>query len=257
MIDALKAFSARRPWAANAIGALAVIVATAAITALLLGRVPFRSVDALQRAEIEEIVHAYILENPEIIPEAISRLQRREVSGMISENRDEIETPFGSAWAGAEDGDVTLVEFFDYNCPYCRASFSDVERLLKEDKKLKVVYRDMPVLGEASQEAALASLAAAEQGKYRQFYAWMFTDKDRVSTQKTIQAVRAAGLNETRVAADMKSERLRQEVARNLRLGNALGLTGTPSYVIGNQIFSGAVGYDELKRAIAEARKNG
>ena len=128
---------------------------------------------------------------------------------------------------------------------------------MREDKKLKVVYRDLPVLGDASREAALASLSAAEQGRYRAFYLWMFDDKGRVSTQKTIKGVRAARLNEARTASDMKTERLKAEIDRNLKLGNALGLTGTPSYVVGDRILSGAVGYDELKKAIAEARERG
>jgi protein-disulfide isomerase len=209
------------------------------------------------RAAIEKVVREYILANPEIIPEAVTRLQAREVTSLINENRKEIETPFRSAWAGAKDGDVVLVEFFDYNCPYCRLSQPDVERLLREDERLKVVYRDLPVLGEASREAALASLSAADQGKYAAFYRWMFRDKARVSTQKTIAGVRAAGLDEGRTAGDMKSERFKAEIERNLKLGNALGLTGTPSYVVGDRILSGAVGYDELKKAIAEARAAG
>ena len=130
----------------------------------------------------------------------------------------------------------------------------DVERLLREDKKLRVVYRDLPVLGDASHEAAMASLSAAEQGKYNRFYSWMFRDKARVSTQKTILGVRASGLNEVKTAADMKSARLKAEIDKNLKLGNALGLTGTPSYVIGDRILSGAVGYNELRKAVAEAR---
>ena len=261
MIDFYKRLRARWPLAANIAGVLALLLLAGGLLMLLTGRQPSvangGALTKAQREEVEKIVHDYILAHPEIIPEAVNRLQAREVSSLVSQNRDEIETPFGSAWAGAKDGDVTLVEFFDFNCPYCRLSHPDVERLLKEDKALKVVYRDLPVLGEASREAALASLSAAEQGKYRAFYNWMFTDKQRVSTQKTIQGVRKAGLNEAKTATDMKSERLKREIDKNLRLGNALGLTGTPSYVVGNRILSGAVGYDELKKAIEEARKAG
>jgi protein-disulfide isomerase len=261
MIDFYKRLRARWPLAANIVGVFALLLLAGGLLMLLTGRQASvangGALTKAQREEVEKIVHDYILAHPEIIPEAVNRLQAREVSSLVSQNREEIETPFGSAWAGAKDADVTLVEFFDFNCPYCRLSHPDVERLLKEDKKLKVVYRDLPVLGEASREAALASLSAAEQGKYRAFYNWMFTDKARVSTQKTIQGVRKAGLNEARAAEDMKSERLKREIDKNLRLGNALGLTGTPSYVVGNRILSGAVGYDELKKAIEEARNKG
>lgn len=258
MIHVIRRVTARWPNSGRWLGLASMLVLAAGLLALLTGREPSGAIDGpfgkAERAEVETIVRDYILAHPEIIPEAINRLQSREVTNLINQNREEIETPFASAWAGAKNGDVTLVEFFDFNCPYCRLSHPDVERLLKEDAKLKVVYRDLPVLGEASREAAMASMSAAEQGKYRRFYNWMFTDKARVSTQKTIQGVRAAGLNEVRTAGDMKSERYKAEIDKNLKLGSALGLTGTPSYVIGDRILSGAVGYAELRKAIAEAR---
>jgi len=206
-----------------------------------------------QRAAIDAMVRQYILEHPEIIPEAINRLQEREVTKLLDSNRDEIETPFASAWAGNPNGDVVLVEFFDYACPYCRASKADVDRLLAEDKGLKVVYRDFPVLGPASDEAALASLSAAQQGKYKAFHGAMFAS-GRPSREKIIDNVRRARLNEAQTARDLNSGALKAEIQKNLDLGRALGLTGTPAYVIGNRILSGAVGYDEIKGAIAEAR---
>jgi protein-disulfide isomerase len=205
------------------------------------------------RARIERIVRDYILEHPEIIPEAIKRLQDREVAKVLDSSRQEFETPFGGAWAGAEDGDVVLVEFFDYACPYCRSSVADVDRLLKEDKRLKVVWRDFPVLGPQSEEAAMASLSAARQNRYQAFYGAMF-DAGRPSRAAMIKAVRAARLDEGRTGRDLGSSELKAEIAKNLDLGRTLGLTGTPSYMIGDRILSGAVGYDELKQAVAEAR---
>ena len=207
-----------------------------------------------QRAAIDAMVRQYILDNPEIIPEAINRLQEREVTKLLDSNRREIETPFGSAWAGNPNGDVVLVEFFDYACPYCRASKQDVDRLVAEDKNLKVVYRDFPVLGPASDEAAMASLSAARQGRYKAFHHAMF-ESGRPSHERIIANVRAARLNEVQTARDLNSSALKGEVRKNLEIGRALGLTGTPAYVVGNRIMSGAVGYDELKKAIAEARE--
>lgn len=257
MMDRFKGFLDRHPhWLALAVAALVAInIGLLGILGVSRSSSGTGELTRAAKQDVEAVVRQYILDNPEIIPEAVSRLQQREVTKLINENRKAIETPFGSAWSGARDADVVVVEFFDYNCPFCRQSHPDVERLLKDDKKLKVVYRDMPVLGDASREAGLASLSAAEQGKYRKFYTWMFTDRQRVSTQKTIQGVRAAGLNEGRTAADMASERLKKEIERNLQLGSALGLTGTPSYVIGDQILSGAVGYEALKAAVAKARE--
>jgi len=202
---------------------------------------------------MDGMTRQYILDNPEIIPGAINRLQEREVTKLLDSNRAEIETPFASAWAGNPNGDVVLVEFFDYACPYCRASKADVDRLLAEDKNLKVVYRDFPVLGPASDEAAMASLSAAKQGRYKAFHNAMFSG-GRPSHERIIANVRAARLNEVQTARDMDSASLKAEIQKNLQLGRALGLTGTPAYIIGNRILSGAVGYDEMKKAIAEAR---
>jgi protein-disulfide isomerase len=204
---------------------------------------------------MEAMVKAAILANPEVIPEAINRLQQLEVEKLLASNRKAIETPFAGAWVGAEDGDVVLVEFFDFNCPYCRQSIPDVDRLLREDPKLKVVFRDMPVLGPDSERFARASLSAARQGRYRQFYTGVFDGQGALSQERLIRTVRAAGLNEARVASDLSSKEVAEEIGKNIDLGRALGLTGTPSYVVGNQILSGAVGYDALKEAVAAARK--
>lgn len=209
---------------------------------------------AQDRAAIEAIVRDYILAHPEIIPEAINGLQAREVTKLIDARRADIETPYKGAFAGNPNGDVVLVEFFDYACPYCRASHGDVQKLLAEDKNLKVVYRDFPVLSPASEEAAQASLAAAEQGKYLAFHDAMFESQGRVTREKVVATVRAAGMNEKLTAKEMASPAVKAELAKNLDLGRALGLTGTPSYIVGNQLLGGAVGYDELKKAIAAAR---
>lgn len=216
-----------------------------------------RTPDPLQnQQQMEALVRETILANPEIIPEAINRLQQREVERLLASNREAIETPFAGAYAGGPDADVTLVEFFDFNCPFCRQGKADIDRLLAEDPKLKLVWRDFPVLGPASDRFALASLSAARQGRYRQFLDAAFSMGGRLTEERLIQVIRRAGLNERQVAEDLKSPELRREIESNLDLGRALGLTGTPSYIIGNKIISGAVGYEELQAAIAEARTN-
>ena len=207
-----------------------------------------------ERAAIEAVVHDYILEHPEIIPEAINRLQTRAISQLLDANRPEIETPYAGAWAGAKDGDVVLVEFFDYNCPYCKIMQPELQKLLAQDKNLKIVYRDYPVLGETSVDAAMASLSAARQGRYAAFQKHLLAIKGQVTQEAIVEAVRAAGMNELQTAQDMRSADLRNELQKNRELGSALGMTGTPSYVVGNQILSGAKSHKELAKAIAEAR---
>lgn len=234
------------------IWAVLAVVAAGAGGAVLAAGTPGGNAD---KAAIEKIVRDYILEHPEIIPQAMERLQNREVTQLLENNRKEIETPFGSAVAGNPDGDVSLVVFFDYACPYCRQGHKDVARLAAEDKGLKIVYRDFPVLSPASDEAAMAALSAAQQGKYTRFHDTMFETPGKVSHERTVAMVRSAGLDEMRTAKDLQSPALKAEIKKNLELGRALGLTGTPSYVVGNEILSGAVGYDRLKAAVAKARE--
>jgi protein-disulfide isomerase len=213
------------------------------------------TVNGNDKAAIEKIVREYILSHPEIIPEAMNRMQSREVTKLLASNRKEIETPFAGAEAGNPKGDVSVVVFFDFACPYCRQAHHDVEKLAAADKGVRVVYRDFPVLSPASDEAAMAALSAAQQGKYAKFHDAMFETPGKVAHERTIAVVRATGLNEVRTAHDLEAPALKAEIAKNLELGRALGLTGTPSYVIGNRILSGAVGFEKLKEAVDEARQ--
>jgi protein-disulfide isomerase len=206
---------------------------------------------APQRGQVEQVVREYILANPEIIPEAMAKLQERQLSSVVQANRAAFETPFGSAWAGAEQGDVVLIEFFDYACGFCRKSNADIDRLLQEDKKLKVVWRELPVLGPDSQAAAQASLAAAQQGRFRQFYNQMFEQGRPVPA--AVQQVQAA----VGVRAMPQSPEFAAELDKNFQLARAINATGTPTFVVGDKGLQGAVGYDALKAAIADARARG
>jgi protein-disulfide isomerase len=192
-------------------------------------------------------VRSYLLDHPEVLPEAFDRLKAKEATQVVSANRAALETPFAGAWAGAKDGDVTLVEFFDYACTFCRRSNADVDRLLKEDPKLKVVWREWPVLGPDSEAAARASLAAAQAGKFRPFHDAVY-GAGRPTPDVLAKAEAAFGL------APLDPEAARSELGKNYRLANDLRASGTPTFVVGNRIFQGAVGYDALKAAIAEAR---
>ena len=206
------------------------------------------AVPPTDRAAIEAIVHDYILEHPEILPEAMSRLQARETANAIAANREGIFKPFANAWEGAADADVTIVQFFDYDCGYCRRSLPDIDRLLREDRKLRIVYREFPVLGPNSEVAAKASLAAARGGSYPAFHRALYAAKD-LSAAEIAKVTAKYGVKSIEDAASAR------EIDANRNLARPLGLTGTPSWVIGNQILSGAVGYDALKTAIAAARE--
>jgi protein-disulfide isomerase len=195
------------------------------------------------------LVRSYLLRNPEVIAEGIQRLQDRQLASVIESNRAAFETPYAGAWAGARNGDVVLVEFFDYACGFCRKSNSDLDRLLREDPKLKIVWRDWPVLGPDSEAAAKVSLAAAAAGRFKPFHDALFA-AGRPTSAAVAAAERAASL-----AAPVLPKDADNELARNYELARAIGANGTPTFVIGDRVVRGAAGYEMLKAAIAEARE--
>jgi protein-disulfide isomerase len=201
-------------------------------------------------ANVEKSIRAYLLKHPEILPEAMAALEAREAKKIVDANRTRIETPFGTAWTGAKDGDVTLVQFFDYNCGYCRTALSDIDRLLAEDKKLKIVYRELPILSQESDTAARAGLAVAQAGGdyvnvHRALYGLGRASPAEINEVLGRAGVRAGAVNMDEIAT---------EITANLDLQRQLRLTGTPSWVVGDAVLNGAVGYDALKKAIADTR---
>lgn len=202
------------------------------------------------------LVRSALVGNPEIIDQAIQRLQERDVARMVSANRAALETPFAGAWAGAKDGNVVMVEFFDYACPYCRRTNADVDRVLREDPKLKLVWREYPVLGPDSEAASFASLAAAASGRYRPFHDALFA-AGRPTPRALADAEKAAGVPPQRAAQMKSSPDAQAELSRNYQLARAISAIGTPTFVVGDRVLQGAVGYDALKAAVAEARARG
>lgn len=207
-----------------------------------------------ERKATEAVVRAYILDNPEIIPEAVEILQKREVAKRLTAAGSTVTRPFPGAEAGNPDGDVTIVEFTDYNCGFCRASVPDVQRLLKSDGNVRVIYRELPILSQSSRDAALWALAAAKQGKHKAFHDALFAG-GRVNEASIIAAARSAGLDIAAAKSFASSREATQEVDRNLAMMQQIGFNGTPTFIIGDQILEGALGYDALKAAVEKARK--
>lgn len=199
-----------------------------------------------------EIVRTYILDHPELIPEAMDRLQDRQTAQAIAANRAQIETPFAGAVAGNPKGDVTLVEYFDYACGFCRQSVADVDRLIASDPKLRVVYKELPVLdGAISDRAAQVSLVAAKAGKFGAFHHALYQVPAPLDDAKTDAVAAKFGLD----LAGISSADVVGEINANLTTGRSLRMSGTPTFVVGDQLLAGAVGYDALKAAIDKARK--
>ena len=205
------------------------------------------------RAGIERVVHDYVLAHPEIIPEALELLRDRETGRALATERTAILTPFGSAWAGNPKGDVTIVEYFDYNCGFCRASLPTIARLIASDPKLRVVFRELPVLSEESRTAARLSLVAAEQGKFQAFHEALYAG-GQITPQSLSQAVAAAGMTPAAAMAAATQPRIEAEIKTNLALAQRLGMTGTPSWIIGDHVVSSALPIEELQRQIARVR---
>ncbi|HEX8388085.1 MAG TPA: DsbA family protein [Sphingomonas sp.] len=204
---------------------------------------------AVGKASGGAMVREYLLANPEVIPEAMERLQRREQARAVAKAGGGVAKPYPGAFMGNPDGDVTLVEYYDYNCGICRASLPVVRELIRRDPKLKVVFREMPVLAPSSRDAALASLAAARAGRFAAFHNALF-GRGPVTSDSIAAAARTAG-----VALPGPDRTADAEIERNLRTANELGITGVPSWVVGDQVFVGGHGVERLRQAIAEVRR--
>ena len=207
---------------------------------------------ALPNVLSSRIVRQGLLADPKILPDAVDALRDAQYIPVLSANRAALETPFASSWKGAAKPQVTLVEFFDYACPYCKASNPHIDQLVREDPGLRVVYRELPILGPDSVTAARVSLAASKAGRFSQFHDALWA-AGRPAPQTIATAAGAANVpatppNDPTVDAELK---------RNFALAGQLGATGTPLFVVGNRVLNGAVGYDALKQAIAEARAKG
>ena len=199
------------------------------------------------------IVRNGLLADPQILSDAADALRDAQYAPLLAANRAVIETPFASSWKGAAKPEVTLVEFYDYACPYCKASNPAVDRLLKEDKGLRVVYRDLPILGPDSITAARLSLEASRLGRFAQFHDALW-GAGRPAPETNSAAARSAGIDPT----PAQDPTIDAELNRNLKLAGELGATGTPLFVVGDRVMNGAVGYDTLKAAIDKARsRNG
>jgi protein-disulfide isomerase len=214
--------------------------------------------------EFEQRVRDFLLEHPEVIMEALQVLQERQraaeaddIKRTIAARRDEIFNDPSAPVGGNPAGDVTVVEFFDYNCPYCRRVAPTLAEVEEADSNLRIVYKEFPILGPGSQFAARAALAAQKQGTYNTFHTALMRAQEQLDEDQVMNIARAVGLDAERLRQDMQDAAIEEAIARNLQLAEALGITGTPSFVIGDQIVPGAIDRSTLEGLIAEARDRG
>jgi protein-disulfide isomerase len=197
-----------------------------------------------------KIVRQGLMADPQILVEATDALRDQQYAPTLASQRALLETPFASSWKGAEKPEVVLVEFYDYACPYCKASNPHVDQLVRENPKLRVVYRELPILGPNSVEAARLSLAASKAGRFHQFHDALYA-AGRPTPDTNAAAARIANIP----PAPAEDAAIEAELKKNFSLASQLGATGTPLFVVGDRVLSGAVGYDALKKAVDDAQK--
>jgi protein-disulfide isomerase len=206
-------------------------------------------------------VRAYLLAHPEVIMEAVQVLERRQkaaqaeaLKGVIAARADELLRDPQAPVGGNPAGDVSIIEFFDYNCPYCRRVAPDVALLLEGDAGLRLVYKEFPILGPGSEAAARVALAAARQGKYAPLHDALMRTPEKVTEESALRVAATLGLDVDRLRADMADPAIETAIARNRALAAELGINGTPSFVIGQSLVPGAVERPVLETLIREAR---
>src|ERR1043165_1638875 len=226
---------------------------------------PAQSVSDVQRSDIEKIVREYLLKNPEVLEEAMNELSKRQAAAdaekhqaSIVKNSDAIFNSPRGVTLGNKDGDVTFVEFFDYNCGYCKRAMTDMLDLMKADPKLKGVLKEFPVRSQGSVEAAQVAVAVRMQDptdkKYLDFHQKLLTGRGAADKARALAAAKEAGLDMAKLEKDLGSNEVKATLEEHLKIAESLGMNGTPSYVIGKQIVIGAVGAEALREKISTAR---
>ncbi len=241
--------------------------AVLALACAFLATVPLRSIAAIeftleQRQAIEGIIHDYLMQNPDVMIEALKAAEAKanseadaSAAQALRERHREIFDDPATPVGGNPEGDVTIVEFFDYRCPYCKQVQPTLKTLLDQDRRLRFIYKEMPVLGAPSVVAAHAALAARSQGKYEAFHTVMMAAKGQITEDVVYQVAGSIGLDVDRLKRDMAAPEIDQALKANLALASALDIHGTPGFIIGEHVVPGAIDLDALKNLVADARK--
>jgi len=239
--------------------------AGAAVLLTLTLPVAAQEFSAPQKSEIERIIKDYLVSHPEVLQEAIAELDKRQAAADLEKARTAVannaETLFNSSRhvvLGNPKGDVTLVEFFDYNCGFCKRALADMLELLKDDVKLKVVLKEFPVLGPGSVEAAKVAVAVRMQDKsgkkYLEFHQKLLGGRGQADKAHALAVAKEVGMDMKRIDTDLASDEVKVSIEESLKLAETLGLNGTPSYVVGTDVVIGAVGLEALRTKVSTAR---
>ena len=227
------------------------------LTIALIASVQMIAAQEVSDARVKELALEAILENPQIIMQAVAILEKREKDRAASGAQNvrlRLEQDVNSPNLGNQNGDVTVIEFFDYNCSYCRKAGQTVQALLASDANVRIIYREWPILGEASIFAASAALASREQGKYNEFHWALMNSEGRASEAFILKIARDLGLDVEKLKVDMNDPAVEKHIAESSVLARSLGFTGTPAFIVGDVIAPGMISGQEMKALIAAAR---
>ncbi len=210
---------------------------------------------------LDQAIHDYIMAHPEVIAESLQRFQQQQEEAekqaqaqAVKELKPQLVNTPASPVLGNPSGDVTVVEFLDYRCPYCKAMHQPIADMIAADGNVRVVIKEFPILGDDSLFAARAALAAGKQGKYAEMHTALMTFKGKLSAQDVEKAAAQLGLDVVRLKDDMAAPEVDQELQQNYNLAESLGINGTPAFVIGDTLIPGAIKLEDLKAHIAKAR---
>jgi len=219
-----------------------------------------------QRGEIERIIKDYLLSHPELLQEVMAELEKRQATAEAEKHRAAVTQHSASIFTsprqvtlGNAQGDVTVVEFFDYNCGYCKRAMADMLDLMKNDSKIKFVLKEFPVLGEGSVQAAQVAAAVRMQDKtggkkYLEFHQKLLSGRGPADKTRALAVAKEVGLDVARIEKDIAGDEVKATLEESFKLAEALGLNGTPSYVVGQDVVVGAVGLNALKEKVNTAR---
>lgn len=215
----------------------------------------------MEKEAFEKAVRTYILEHPEVIIEALEKYEAQErnaqekaaAEALVAQKDKLFKHPM-TPISGNRDGDVTVVEFFDYQCGFCKRTLNTVLEVLDSDKRVKVVWKELPILGPASEFAARAAMASNKQGKYQEYHVALMSARGRLTPEKVFRLASKIGLNVDQLKRDMEDPMITAYLQETLRLAQALGINGTPGFVIGNKLVPGAIDTSRMKELIAEVR---
>ena len=213
------------------------------------------------QAKMEQIIHDYLLAHPEVILEAVDKYQKQQEQASaqkqaqaLVDRREELLHAAADPVIGNPNGDVTIVEFFDYRCPYCKSVAAAFVDLYEKDGKVRFVLKEFPILGPESEFAAKAALAAQKQGKYRELHLAMMSFKGKMTNDDVRQLAAKVGLDVAKLEQDMQDPAIAEAISRNYALAEALGIKGTPAFIIGNELVPGAITAEEMQKRIAAVR---